>query len=223
MSVITISREFGSGGSDIAKKVAQALGYHLADKQMIGRVLSQYGLVEFDKEYDAAPGFWDRFDARREERRELMVDMMDRVILALAHHGDVVILGRGSFAILGGFADVLNVRIQAPLPFRIKWVMEQQEIAEPDQAEAVVKEHDRVRVAFIESFYRVRWDESKAFDLVIDTGKVPPDLAARWLFEAVQALKERKGGGERAVDTIQVDAVLASTISDVLKCQVTHR
>src|SRR5512135_3353328 len=108
MSVITISREFGSDGSYIAEKVAQALGYHFADKKTLEDVLTQYGFVEFDKEYDAARGLWARFDARTMD----MINMLNRVIQAVARHGNVVILGRGSFAVLGGLADVLNVRIQ---------------------------------------------------------------------------------------------------------------
>lgn len=222
MSVITISMKVGSEGSHIAEKIAQTLGYHFADKTTIGKVLSQYGLVEFDKEYDSAPGFWARFDAQREERRKLMVDMLNRVILALAHHGDMVILGRGGFAVLGGFADVLNVRIQAPLPIRIKRVMEQQNITEPERAEAFVTENDRVRIAFVESWYGVRWDTASPFDLVIDTGKIPPELATTWLVEANRVAKERKGGDERTTGTIQVDPILASAVSDEFKCHVAH-
>jgi cytidylate kinase len=222
MSVITISMKVGSEGSHIAEKVAQTLGYHFADKRTIGKVLSQYGLVEFDEEYDSAPGFWARFNAQREERRKLMVDMLNRVILALAHHGDMVILGRGGFAVLGGFADVLKVRIQAPLPIRIKRVMEQQNITEPERAEAFVTENDRVRIAFVESWYGVRWDTASPFDLVIDTGKVPPELATTWLVEANRVAKERKGGDERTTGTIQVDPILASAVSDEFKCHVAH-
>ena len=51
MSVITISREFGSEGDRIAQKVAQTLDYHFVDQKFIGTILGQYGYVEFDKEY----------------------------------------------------------------------------------------------------------------------------------------------------------------------------
>jgi cytidylate kinase len=217
MAVITISRELGCAGSYIAERVAQTLGYHFVDKRKMEEVLIQYGFVEFDKAYDSAPGFWARFDSRRAE----MVDLLDRVIQALARHGDVVILGRGSFAVLAGFADVLNVRIQAPLPVRIKRVLEQPEITGLDQAEAIVKESDRVRAAFIESFYGVRWDKATAFDVVIDTGKVSPELAVTWLVEMVKALNERRGDG-RTSRTIQVDPILAAAVCAVLECQVAH-
>lgn len=218
MAVITISRELGSAGSYIAERVAQTLGYHFVDKRTIEAVLTQYGFVEFEREYDSVTGFWARSDPRRTE----LVGMLNQVIQALACHGNVVILGRGSFAVLGGFEDVLNVRIKASLPVRIKRVMEQQKIAEPDRAEALVKEGDKVRATFIESFYKVRWDAASAFDVVIDTGKVSPELAATWLVEIVKALNERKGGDGRTSRTIQVDPILATAVCAVLECQVAH-
>src|SRR5512136_3007919 len=118
MPVITISREYGSEGESIAERIAQTLGYHLVDKEFIGAVLGQYGLVEFAWEYDTLPGFWDRFDAERGKRRAVMVDMLNQVLRAVAHHGDMVILGRSGFAALSGFADVLHVRLKAPFSIR---------------------------------------------------------------------------------------------------------
>ena len=218
MSVITISREFGSQGDYIAQKVAQALGYHLVDKTTMEKVLIQYGFVEFEQEYDTARGFWARFDARTTQ----MVDMLNRTIRAVGRHGNVVILGRGGFAVLGGYTDVLNVRLQASLPIRVARVMTQQNIAEPDRAEALVKENDKVQAAFLESFYNVRWDTASAFDLVVDTGRVSPELTAGWLIDAMRVLQDQKGGDEHTTRAIQVEAVLASVISSVLGCEVAH-
>ena len=216
MSVITISREFGSEGDTVAEKVAQRLGYHLVDKEMIGSLLSQYGMVEFDKEYDELPGFWERFDSQREQRRELMADMLNQVIRAMARNGNVVIIGRSGFAILRDFADVLNVRIQSPLAIRINRVMAQQEVT-TEQAETMVKEGDKVRSAFIESFYKVQWDTASAFDLVLDTSKVSPEMVVTWLIDAAKALSERIADDRPTCSSIQVDPILAGAVSDALK------
>ena len=219
MTAMTISRELGSEGVTIAKKVAQELGYHFADKDVIEKVLDQYGFVRFQKEYESGPGFWARFDGLRTR----MVEFSYRVIQSLARHGNVVIVGRGSFAVLQGFADVLNVRIQAPLPIRVSRVMEQQGIAEDDKARSVVEESDKLRAAFVEAWYGVELDKARPFDLVIDTGKVSPDMAAAWLVEALNALKERPAGApQRTTSTIQADYLLDSVVSQTLECQVTH-
>jgi cytidylate kinase len=218
MSVVTISREFGSEGRSIAEKVAQTLGYHLVDKTTMENVLVQYGFVEFEQEYNVTPGFWARFDTRRTQ----MVDMLNRIIQALARHGNTVILGRGGFAVLRGFADVLNVRIHAPLPIRVRRVMARQKISERGQAEAIVKENDKVRVEFVQSFYSIHWDAASAFDVVIDTGKVSPELTASWLVDAVQGLLQQTSGEERTARLIQVEPILASVVSSVLGCTVEH-
>ena len=108
MAVITISRQVGSGGVSIGKTAAEILGYHLIDKNTLADVLKEYGIVEFEKVYDFSEGFWDRFAPSRSR----MVMMMNQSIQAIATHDNAVILGRGSYVVLGGFANVLNVRIQ---------------------------------------------------------------------------------------------------------------
>lgn len=222
MAVVTISREFGSGGQRVAEKVAQALGYHLVDKQFIGTVLSQYGLVEFGKEYETLPGFWEKFDAQREKRRDVMVNMLNQVVRAVAHHGDVVILGRSGFTVLGDFADVLHVRFQAPPAVRAERVLAQQEMTAA-QAQAAVRDNDRLRAAFVEGFYGVSWQVLAAFDLVINTGKVSPDLATTWIVDAVRALAAGPPAGRPDTATIEVDPILAAAVSDALGCSTAHR
>jgi cytidylate kinase len=223
MTVITISREFASGGSSIAQKVAQTLGYHFVDKDTIGRVLSQYGLPEFKEEYDAAPpNFWARFDAPRMERREVMVNLLNQTLLALARHGNAVIVGRCGYVVLKDYADVLNVRLQASLPHRIKRFMERQNIVDPGQAEAAVKEADKIRANFVQVFYGARWDATEAFNVVIDTDKIPADMAAAWLVEAARALQARQPSGVSTTRSIEVDAILAGAVSSELKCEATH-
>jgi cytidylate kinase len=218
MAVLTISRELGSEGTVLAKKVAQELGYHFADKALIEKVLDQYGLVEFEEAYESGLGFWSRFDTPK----STMVKFLNQVIQTLAWHGNVVIMGRGSFAVLHGLADVLNVRIKAPRPLRISRVMAQQGITAWDKAEALVKESDKVRAVFVESWYGVNWDTVSDFDLVIDTGKVSPDLAVTWLTQALRNLAQQEGGDQPSTRKIEVDPVLASAISEVLECKAKH-
>lgn len=222
MPVITISREFGSEGSAIAADVARALGYHYADKHTIETMLKDYGLVEFDEEYRSIPGFWDRFDAHKMERRRTLISMLNQSILALAHHGNIVIVGRGGFSVLKDFADVLHVRIQAPLTLRIRRATELPEIAEPSRAEILVKDNDRLQKTFIESVYGADWDSAKAFDLVIDTGKIPPAAAAAWLVGAAKSLVVSKQSGVHTTSELKIDRILDSTVIDVLNCRTSH-
>ena len=212
MAAITISRQLGSEGTYIAQKVADNLGYRYVDKNAIEEILSAYGLVHFDNVYESVPGFWARFDKLTLET----VKLLNRTILALASQGEVVIVGRGSFAVLVGFTDVLNVRIQAPVSVRAQRVMERENTNNLDQARVVVTESDRVRKAFVESFYGLRWDEASAFDLVIDTGKISRDLAITWLVQAYRTLQESRAGREPTTNTIKVDPILAKAVATAL-------
>jgi len=195
MSVITISRDFGSEGDYVAEKVAQILGYHFVDKEFFSKVLSEYGLIEFDAEYDVLPGFWEKLDPHQHERRDEVVEMLNRVIQAVAQHGNVVILARSGFEILEEFANVLNVRLQAPTSVRITRLMAEMKLPF-EQAEEVVKESDKLHIAFAEDYYKIPWDAVHAFDLVINTGKISPDLAIAWVVDAVHALNVAPGTGQ---------------------------
>jgi len=221
MSVITISREFGSGGDVIAQQVAQILGCHFVDQKFVSTILGQYGYVEFDKEYANLPTFWERFDAQREKHRDVMMNMLNRVIRAIAYHGNVVILGRSGFEILGGFADVLHVRLQAPFSVRVKRIMEEQQIT-TEQAESMVKQSDKVRTAFVEEFYRVPWNAIYAFDLVINTGKITPTAAVNWIVDAAKASMISPDEDKPTTASIEVDRILAEAVSDELKCRQDH-
>jgi cytidylate kinase len=221
MTVITISREFGSEGDRIARQVAQTLDHHFVDQKLIGMILGQYGYVEFDKEYANLPTFWERFDAQREKQRDVMVDMLNQAIRAVAGHGNVVLLGRSGFEVLGGFADVLHIRLQAPFTVRVQRVMEQQQIP-LGQAEALVRHSDKVRQAFVEEFYRVPWGSIQAFDLVINTGKVSVDLATEMIIKAAETFLPDTNTDKPLLANLEVDRILAETVSEVLQCQKVH-
>ena len=131
MAVVTISREFGSEGNYIGRKVAEALGYHYVFKKEIGEALERFGISTFEKIYysEANYNFWSLFD---EMKRETM-DLLAEIIRAFAFHGNLVIVGRCGYAILSEFTDVLNVRIQAPLSLKVKRIMREKMVT-PDEA-----------------------------------------------------------------------------------------
>jgi cytidylate kinase len=222
MSVITISRDYGSDGDIIAEKAAETLGYHLVDLKFIGTILGQYGYVEFDKEYRNQPTFWERFDAERIKHRDVMMNLLNQVLQALSKHGNVVILGRSGFEVLRGFTDVFHVRVQAPFPVRVKRVMEQQKLAF-EEAELFVKNKDKVRLAFVEEFYKVPWGSIQAFDLIVNTAKVPPDLATTWVIEGVKTFMAGRETEQPTTASIVVDRILADSVTEVLKCSKSHR
>ncbi len=222
MAILTVSRESGSEGSVIGKRVSKTLGYHFMDKDRIGDVMSRVGLAEFDREYDSALNFWDQFDVRRMGRREEMVNMLNRVLLALAQHGNMVIVGRCGFVVLQDYADVLNVRFQAPFPLRVERMMGYHNIKDPFEAEDFVRKRDRIRADFVESFYGEHWITPRYFDLIIDTGKIPVEMAADWLCGALPSLDKRETPGAQTTADIRVDEPVRAAVCEVLGCDEEH-
>ncbi len=218
MAVITISRETGSGGSDIGRAVAERLKYHLADKETLGRILSQYGFVEFRETYDTMPSIWSRFD----RNAATIVSMLGTATIALAGHGNIVIIGRGSHATLAGYPDVLRVRIQAPFHYRAMNFMQRNHILDIQWAEDTVKDTDRVRSSFVESYYNVKWDSAKAYDLVIDTSKIAEEMAVAWIVQAAGAISARAGENEARVASEDIDPVMKAAVNEILGCELRH-
>jgi cytidylate kinase len=214
MPAITISREIGSQGDTIAEKTAKRLGYQLVDKNTLEKIFRQYGFVDFKETYDES-GFWTRFDPHRAE----MISLLNRVIEAMVQHGNVILLGRGGFAVLKGYADVLNVRIQAPFSLRVKRVMENQVFASHLKADEFVSESDQVRRDFVELIYGKQWESVSAFDLVIDTQKISPEIAVDWLEAAAHRLSHLQPGEAPTTKSIEIDPVLLDTIAQVLDNQ----
>lgn len=218
MTVITISKQLGSEGTRVANQVAQMLGYHIADKDKMESVLRQYGLVEFEELDEPPPSFWLLFDWDL----VLAADMLDRTIKALAHHGNIVIIGRGGYAALRGLADVLNVRIQAPRSLRIQRVMAQRGISQAE-AEAAVAREDRVQAGFIEKAHNVQSDDVSLFDMVLDTGNITPDVAASLIVEAAQAIAQRSSSDVPTAIKLEVSHTLAKVVGEVLDCsEISH-
>ena len=199
MAVVTISREIGSGGDKLARLVAERLGYSFVDKRFIEHLLGQYGFVEFEQEYASIPTFWQKFDAQKETRRDEMVKLLNRAILAIAQRGDVVILGRSGYIVLGDYADVLHVRVQAPEALRSRRIAAHDSVT-LDEAVAKVRQVDKVRQAFVAEFYGREWQDAHVFDLLINTGKVTPELAASWVVAAAQALDDAEISAGLAVE-----------------------
>jgi cytidylate kinase len=91
-----------------------------------------------------------------------------------------------------------------------------------DRAEELVKENDRVRRAFVEEFYKVPWGTVNAFDLVINTGKISPDMAVAWIINAAQDLKSQSYAGMPTTSSIKVDRIMVDAVSEALERQKIH-
>jgi cytidylate kinase len=204
--LITITRQYASGGSDIAQRVAAALQWTLIDNEFVDDVARQAGLpaAEVAQREERAPGLLERLartlaiaspelftgpavsDAERDEA--MIHRLTERIIHEAAALGRVVLVGRGAQAILAQRPDALHVYVVGSKPWRVRFAVERMGI-DPAQAEKMVEETDRQRDQYVRTYYgRTRHDASN-YDLVVNAERLGLDGAAA----AVVAEARRRG------------------------------
>ncbi len=202
MAVITISREFGNNGDKVSEGLSKVLKMPIVDKETISKLLSEYGMVSFKEFYDTDHSFMDRFFGVNED----YIKLLNQAIQTYASLDNVIIQGRGGFAVLQGYCNVINVLIKTPFEKRVKNVMESHEISDKGEAEKLVEQHDRIRSGFLQAYYGIKVDDASKFDLVIDTSIVPVDMAVGWISEMARLL-ENESPSEfcQSTGTIKLD------------------
>ena len=219
MKTIVISRLIGSGAVNIARRVTEALGYTLVNRSVLEGIFRQYGLTKVGELYASAPNIWDLANSKN----LLIVSMLNDTMEALAHRGDILLLGGGGggYASLSKYADVLKVRLQAPFSVRVERVMAGENLPDRWRAEQRVEADDTARKKFVSLFYNQAWDQESNFDLAIDTNTISTEMATDWIIEAVRALSQKEFGPDAVtVERVKVDPSLFDAINIALARQV---
>lgn len=204
-TVITISRQAGSGGDEIALKVSKTLGYAYFDKSLMMSVATNIGVSEediadFSEDAYKVQGLVDRMMLRKKPaatsvtlkgnalisktlNEEECLSVIQTVINSLASIGKTVIVGRGGQAILKHKVGVLHVRIISPLAVRVERVMKSEGLNHED-AQRLIEDNDKAATEYLRRFYNVDWGDPKNYDMVLNTWKVDLDTAAKIIVSA---------------------------------------
>jgi cytidylate kinase len=169
MAIITISRELGSRGTEIADTLSSRLGYSKLDKESLEVLLRKLGMSEpqFDRDDEKRPGFWEQFTL--EKGRYL--DFMKAAMYRFAGERDCVIVGRGSNVIFRGVPGTLRLRIIAPTKVRAARLSERLGMEET-QALRMIHQSDHDRAGYHRYFFNAGWDSAADYDLVVNTAGV---------------------------------------------------
>ncbi len=177
-SVYTISRQYGSGGSKLAIKLAELSGYQLIWREVINQAAINIGSP------DMALAVIDELGllgiCPDDETCSKYREAIQVAVLSKAAKGNVVIVGRASQLILKDFSSCLHIKIIASLETRIKNIQETKKVSEK-AAKAQISESDRNRQNFIKKFYQVDWNDPSLYDLTINTDHFDLDTIARWI------------------------------------------
>jgi len=217
MAVITVARQFGAGGSSVARIVADRLGADVVDKALIDEVARRLkiepGEVEAEDEHGLsladrlvrsfdplafamgtgaeASGTGALFDSHRAVR-----ELTEEVIREVAGRGNVVIVGRAAAVLLRDLPGALHVFLCAAEPVRMRTVMARFGLDEPT-ARQRLRDTDAARAAYVRQTYSVDWRDPLLYDLVINTGRLGYEVAADLILACAASLPEAPASADQ--------------------------
>jgi cytidylate kinase len=175
MPVITISRQLGSLGTEIAQLLSKEFNCRYLDKESLEEAFVEYGIPRESMERfdEKKPGFWDLF--KTDKARYL--HFMKEAIFEFVRKGNGIILGRGGQVLLADLPGVLRVQVIAPLKIRQLRVMKRLQCDE-NHAVKLIQHNDHERTGFLHFFFGENWEDAGLYDLVINTGSFSAETAA---------------------------------------------
>ena len=203
--VITIGREFGSGGSEVAHKVSERMGIPYYDRDLIDLAMERTNLSrevveeheEKMKPFRIGDPYGNGYIYRDDPSLVLPVHtrIYEAQCDAIRHLAEkpCVIVGRCADYVLGECSNVLNVIsvfIRADFDKRVKRCMRVYNRTEADAKKLILKT-DKIRAKYYTAHTRREWGEIDSYTLVVDTGRFGTDGAAALIEAAVKELIER--------------------------------
>ena len=181
--IITISREFGSGGKEIGKRLADKLGYSYYDSEIITLLAKETGMSEEYIKNISEKGVYPyafqfaklfaMYGAMQNTQTEILV-AQTKILKEIAEKGNVIIVGRGANSILREY-NPMNIFVYANMESKIKRCKEkakQDENLTDKELEEKIKKFDKNRKEFNDLISNAEWGEKENYDLCINTSNL---------------------------------------------------
>ncbi|MEQ8211526.1 MAG: cytidylate kinase-like family protein [Lacipirellulaceae bacterium] len=187
---IAISREKGTGGEVVARRVAQELGWPCYDRELVETIAEDSGVrADLLEKLDEKRPNWiaeclESFSDGKHMSGAGYAKRLRDTLLALYCHGNCVILGRGAAQVLPP-ANTLRVCLIAPKLFRIREATGRLGVSE--KAEKEVAHADRDRVDFVKSYFHKDPKNLRDYDVVLDASRLGEETMVRLLVAAAKA------------------------------------
>jgi cytidylate kinase len=207
VKIITIEREYGSGGGEIAQLLAKQLGWKLWDQllteEIARRLDCECGAVEKHEE-KTDPAYYRLFKAflrgsfegslnaprLKMVDTECVRDMVQKLLPQIAEAGNGVIVGRGSAYYLGARPDCFHTFIYAPFQDRVRRL--EAEGKSEKEAMDLVSSVDRDRAAFVERYFKLEWPGRHRFHLMVNSG-MGEEVAVEIILDAMARHAKQMG------------------------------
>ena len=202
--IITISREFGAGGGEVAERLAQALSWTLVDNELIDDVAKRAGVApeEVAEREERAPSFIERLSRTLasampefvapesgtlpDVSEERLVKVTENAVSDLAGHENIVLVGRAAAAVLAARPGAIHVKIVAPRAERITRISARFDV-DAKEAEKRINESDGNRARYHKQYYQRDWHDASNYHLVVNTGRLGIDAAVAVILDLVRS------------------------------------
>jgi cytidylate kinase len=200
--IITIGRQFGSGGRGVAKILSEKYGIPLYDKELINRVSRETGICnevfstcdECTNNYPNSSllGGWSLSTLFSTTNRDMLSGdslfaMQSETIRRIASEGPCVIVGRIADYVLRNHQSLVSVFITADMDDRVKRIMEYENI-DAQQAANLIKKVDKMRSSYYNFYSEKTWGSADSYQLCINTSKVGIEAAAQLVMNYIEAV-----------------------------------
>jgi cytidylate kinase len=171
--VLTLSRELGAGEQGFPPTLGQRLGMQVYDRELLEQEAVRLGVpeAELEKIDERGAGIFQRF--RPGSIYQRYFEALGQLMHELAERGDAILVGRGGSRILRDDPRAFHVRLVAPLPVRVRRVMEYRWVQE-GVAKKLIADSDSRRSNFCESYLGVDWSSPLEYDLTVNSGRLGP-------------------------------------------------
>ena len=195
--VITIGRQFGSGGRAIGKMISEMLNIAYYDNELITEAAKLSGLSSdlFEQKDEKTPGSLRYalslgFNLGPGFSSEELYRIQSETIRKVASDGPCVIVGRSADYVLRNNPKCFNVFVQAPMEWRIENVLERDKEADPRTIKDVVVKKDKSRASYYDFYTNKQWGYSTSYHLTVDSSVLGLEGTARMIIDFVK----RAGG-----------------------------
>lgn len=207
MPIVTISRQYGSGGSEVAERVARALDWQLYDNSVVDEVARRLGMssAEVSAREERMPSLPERIASAMalgmpemtptvaalaiQPNEDRIVGMTRRVMEEAIQAGPAVLVGRGAQCMLASRTDALHVFCYAPRDALMSYAVTNHGVS-PADAARVVDEHNNQREQYVKHHWKRDWRDVANYHLCVNTAWLGLDGAADLI---TQLARERFG------------------------------
>ena len=195
--IITIARQYGSGGKKVGELLAERLGYQFYDREVLNMAADSASIhPEVAERFDQKPArslLYNAYMASTNPEEHLPLNQKLALaefdaIRSLAEQGNCIFVGRCADMVLRKRSDLIRVFLHAPMDWRIQYAVKNYEVPEP-LAEKTIKRTDKTRAEYYEFFTQRKWGESSNYDLCLNTALLGVEGTVEQLARFVETIR----------------------------------